>query len=156
VEVVESASDDELVKEDAMILAALFSLIAIILLCKILINLTIYALPLYVAMAIGYWAHTSDFGMIAIAVITSTAAMATLLLLHVAIASVQSPAIRAILGLAFAAPAAFAAYHAVHGIAAATLPPTSWTAPYGYLGAIIAGCVAWSRIGEFGGGHSHR
>lgn len=152
----ESASDDELVEADAVKLAALFSLIAIILLCKILINLTIYALPLYVAMAIGYWALASGFDVIAIVGSALAAAMAALLLLQFAIASVQSPAIRAILGLVFAAPAAFAAYHAVHGIAAATLPPTSWTAPYACLGAIIAGCVAWSRIGEFGGGHSRR
>ena len=43
--VVESASDDDFVKEDAMILAALFAVIAIVLLCSLLITLTIYALP---------------------------------------------------------------------------------------------------------------
>ncbi len=61
--VVESASDDDFVKEDAMILAALFAVIAIVMLCSLLITLTIYALPLYVGLTVGIWVHSSGAGM---------------------------------------------------------------------------------------------
>lgn len=48
--------------------------------------------------------------------------------------------------LAFAAPAAFTGYHAVHGIAAAAMPPTVWQQILSCAGAALIGATAWSRV----------
>jgi hypothetical protein len=149
VAVVESASDDDFVKEDAMILAALFAVIAIVLLCSLLFTLTIYALPFYVGLTVGIWVHSSGTGIIGTGAAAISAGIATLVILHILIATVQSPLLRAGLGLIFAAPAAFAAFHAVHGITAIAMPASTWSLALSILGAAIVGVVAWLQIGNF-------
>jgi len=149
VAVVESASDDDFVKEDAMILAALFAVIAITLLCSLLMTLTIHALPFYVGLTVGVWAHSNGTGLIGTTAAAIVAGIATLVTLHILIATVQSPVLRAGLGLVFAAPAAFAAYHAVHGIMSTTMPASTWSVSLSLLGAAIVGVVAWRQIGNF-------
>ena len=132
-----------------MILAALFAVFAIAMLCSLLVTLTIYALPFYVGLTVGIWAHSSGAGVISTAVAAIMAGMATLVILHILIATVQSPLLRAGLGLIFAAPAAFAAYHAVHGITAIAMPASTWSLALSILGAAIVGVVAWLQIGNF-------
>ena len=147
--VVESAFDDDFVMEDAMILAALFAVIAIVLLCSLLITLTIYALPFYVGLTVGIWAHSSGAGIISTVVAAVVAGIATLVILQILIATVQSPLLRAGLGLVFAAPAAFAAYHAVHGITVIAMPAGTWSLSLSILGAVVVGVVSWFQIGNF-------
>jgi hypothetical protein len=147
--VVESASDDDFVKEDAMILVALFAVIAIVLLCSLLITLTIYALPFYVGLTVGFWAHSGGTSAIGTGAAAIIAGIATLVILHILIATVHSPVLRAGLGLVFAAPAAFAAYHAVHGIMAIAIPTSTWSLSFSIFGAVIVGIVAWLQIGNF-------
>ena len=132
-----------------MILAALFAVFAIAMLCSLLITLTIYALPFYVGLTVGIWAHSSGAGVISTAVAAVAAGIATLVILQILIATVHSPLLRAGLGLVFAAPAAFAAYHAVHGIMATTMPASTWSVSFSLLGAAIVGVVAWLQIGNF-------
>ena len=132
-----------------MILAALFAVIAIAMLCSLLITLTIYALPFYVGLTVGIWAHSSGAGVISTAVAAVAAGIATLVILQILIAIVQSPLLRAGLGLIFAAPAAFAAYNAVHGITAIAMPASTWSLALSILGAAIVGVVAWLQIGDF-------
>lgn len=95
-----------------MILAVLFAVIAIVLLCSLLITLTIYALPFYVGLTVGIWMHSNGTGAIGTSAAAIIAGIATLVIVHILIATVHSPVLRAGLGLIFAAPAAFAAYHA--------------------------------------------
>ena len=132
-----------------MILAALFAVFAIALLCSLLITLTIYALPFYVGLTVGIWVHSSGAGIISTVVAAVAAGIATLVILQILIAIVQSPLLRAGLGLIFAAPAAFAAYHAVHGITAIAMPASTWSLALSILGAAIVGVVAWLQIGNF-------
>lgn len=132
-----------------MILAALFAVFAIALLCSLLITLTIYALPFYVGLTVGIWVHSSGAGIISTVVAAVAAGIATLVILQILIATVQSPLLRAGLGLVFAAPAAFAAYHAVHGITAIAMPASTWSLALSILGAVIVGVVAWLQIGNF-------
>lgn len=132
-----------------MILAALFAVFAIAMLCSLLITLTIYALPFYVGLTVGIWAHSSGAGVISTAVAAVAAGIATLVILQILIAIVQSPLLRAGLGLIFAAPAAFAAYNAVHGITAIAMPASTWSLALSILGAAIVGFVAWLQIGDF-------
>ena len=132
-----------------MILAALFAVLAIAMLCSLLITLTIYALPFYVGFTVGIWAHSHGAGVIGTGAAAIMAGIATLVILHILIATVQSPWLRAGLGLIFAAPAAFAAYHAVHGITAIAMPAGTWSLSLSILGAAIVGVVAWLQIGNF-------
>ncbi len=132
-----------------MILAALFAVIAITLLCSLLMTLTIHALPFYVGLTVGVWAHSNGTGLIGTTAAAIVAGIATLVTLHILIATVQSPVLRAGLGLVFAAPAAFAAYHAVHGIMSTTMPASTWSVSLSLLGAAIVGVVAWRQIGNF-------
>jgi hypothetical protein len=147
--VVESASDDDFVKEDAMILAALFAVIATALLCSLLIRLTIYALLFYVGLTVGIWVHSSGTGVIGTGAAAIIAGIATLVILHILIATVHSPVLRAGLGLVFSVPAAFAAYHAIHGIIATTIPASSWSVTFSMFGAAIVGVAAWLQLGNF-------
>ena len=132
-----------------MILAALFAIIAIVLLCSLLITLAIYALPFYVGLTVGIWAQSNGTGAIGTGAAAIIAGIATLVILHILIATVHSPVLRAGLGLAFAAPAAFAAYHAVHGITATAMPASTWSLTCSILGAAIVGIVAWLQIGKY-------
>ena len=132
-----------------MILAVLFAVIAIVLLCSLLITLTIYALPFYVGLTVGICAHSNDMGVIGTSAAAIIAGIATLVILHILIATVQSPVLRTGLGLVFAAPVAFAAYHAVHGIIATTMPASTWSGSLSLLGAAIVGVIAWLQIGNF-------
>ncbi|MBU2605150.1 MAG: hypothetical protein KKC43_04585 [Alphaproteobacteria bacterium] len=52
---------------------------------------------------------------------------------------------RAAIGVAFAAPAAVAGYHAVHGIAAATMPSSTWQIVISLLGAAIISAASWTQ-----------
>ena len=132
-----------------MILAALFAIVAIVLLCSLLITLTIYALPFYVGLTVGIWVHSNGTGAIGTGAAAIIAGIATLAILHILIATVHSPVLRVGLGLIFAAPAAFAAYHAVHGITATAMPASAWSLTLSILGAAIVGIVAWLKIGNF-------
>ena len=132
-----------------MILAALFAVFAIAMLCSLFITLTIYALPFYVGLTVGIWVHSSGAGVISTVVAAVAAGIATLVILQILIATVHSPVLRAGLGLIFAAPAAFAAYHAVHGITAIAMPTSTWSLALSILGAAVVGVVAWLQIENF-------
>lgn len=128
-----------------MILAIVFAIVAIVLLCKLTFNLIIYALPLYVGATAGFALHSGGTGWLASAAAGIAATIATLVLAYWLLAAAKSPIVQAAIGLAFAAPAAFAAYHLVHGIVASSMPSTIWTVAVSAIGAGLYGIVAWTR-----------
>ena len=128
-----------------MILAIIFAVIAIILLCKLTFNLIIYALPLYIGATAATLLHSGGTGWLASAAAGIAAAITTLLIAHWLLAMAKSPFTLGLVGLAFAAPAAFAAYHLVHGIVASSMPSVTWTAVVSVTGALIFGLFAWTR-----------
>ena len=123
--VVESASFALVVKEDAMLIGITLILVAIALCCALLFRLSIYALPLFVAFAAASATFHNGYGIIAALVAAVLAAIATIAIAQIALGLAKSDLARAAIGLVFALPAAFAGYHAVHGIAVATLPASS-------------------------------
>lgn len=128
-----------------MILAILFAIIAIVLLCKLTFNLIIYALPLYMGATAATMLHSGETGWLASAAAGIAAAIATLVIAHWLLALAKSPFTLGLIGLAFAAPAAFAAYHLVHGIVASSMPWATWTVAVSGIGAVIFGIFAWTR-----------
>lgn len=128
-----------------MILAIIFATIAIVLLCKLTFNLIIYALPLYVGATAAITLHSGGTGWFGSIAAGTAAGIATLIIAHWLLALAKSPFTLGLIGLAFAAPAAFAAYHLVHGIVASSMSSVTWTVAVSGTGALIFGIFAWTR-----------
>ena len=78
----------------------------------------------------------------------AAAAIAAIILLTVAqlaMAHAKSDLTRAAIGIAFAAPAAIAGYHAVHGIAVATMPHSGSQLAVSLVGAAIIAAASWTH-----------
>ena len=128
-----------------MLIGIALIIVAVFLCCALLFRLSIYALPLCVAFLAGSAIYRSGSGIIAA---LAAAAIAAIILLAVAqfeLAFAKSDLTRAVVGIAFAAPAAVAGYHAVHGIAAATMPPSVWQLVLSLLGAATIAAASWTQ-----------
>ncbi len=128
-----------------MLIGFALIIVAVFLCCALLFRLSIYALPLFVAFLAGSATYRSGNGIL---VALAAAAIAAIILLAVAqltLVFAKSDLTRAVVGIAFAAPAAVAGYHAVHGIAAATMPPSAWQLILSLLGAAIIATASWTQ-----------
>jgi hypothetical protein len=143
--VVESASQSLGSKEDAMLIGFALIIVAVFLCCALLFRLSIYALPLFVAFLAGSATYRSGSGIIAALAAATITAIILLAVAQLALAFAKSDLTRAAIGIAFAAPAAVAGYHAVHGIAAATMPPSAWQLVVSLLGAAIIAAASWTQ-----------
>jgi len=146
--VVESASQTLGFKEDAMLIGLALIIVAVFLCCALLFRLSIYALPLFVAFLAGHSTYQGGNGIIASLVAAAIAAIILLAAAQFALAFAKSDLTRTAIGIIFAAPAAFAGYHAVHGIAAATMPQSAWQIAVSLLGAAIIASVSWMQWGR--------
>ncbi len=84
--------------------------------------------------------------MIAVALI---AAAATLIIAQALFGAVRSPLMPALVALPFAAAASVAGYHAMPGILSLSALSAHWQQILAIIGGLIAGVVAWSRIGVY-------
>ncbi len=112
-----------------VILAILASFAAIGLLCWLLFTLAVFALPMFVGVTTGAWAHGTGAG-IPGAVLVGAAAALTLAAGHLLITFVRPMWLKLLVGTAFVAPAAIAGFawhceasHAVRGMADQLLRP---------------------------------
>ena len=133
-----------------MILAAIISILAIAMLCKLLFNLAVYALPLYGGVATGLWLHSTGAGIVVTIPAGIVAGMVSLIIGQSLFGVVRSPAMLACIGLIFAAPAVFAGYHLIHGIVDLVLAPGQLSTIFASLGAAIVGVTAWIRVPNLG------
>lgn len=123
----------------ALIIAAVFMI------CALLFRLSIYALPLFVVFLAGSATYRGDNGIVAALAAAAIAAIVLLAAAQFALAFAKSDLTRAAIGIAFAAPAAIAGYHAVHGIAAATMPNSAWQLVVSLIGAAIIATTSWTQ-----------
>ena len=144
--VVESASDESLVMEDAMIIAILLAIAALVFMCWLLFTLAIYALPLFVGLSAAFWAHSTGAGLLGAVLIGFGAGIGTLVLGQLLFATVRTPIIRLAIALLFAVPAAVAGFHAVHGIVGIGSSSQIWRNVLGSVGAVVVGATAWMRL----------
>ena len=128
-----------------MLIAIALILVAIALCCALLFRLSIYALPLFVAFAAGSATYPSGYGIIAALVAAVLAAIATIAIAQLALGLAKSDLARAVIGLVFALPAAFAGYHAVHGIAVATMTASSWQVAISLIGGAVIATASWTQ-----------
>ena len=133
------------VKVDSLLIGIALILVAIALCCALLFRLSIYALPLFVAFAAASATYHSGYGTIASLVAAVMSAIATIAIAQIALGLAKSDLARAAIGLVFALPAAFAGYHAVHGIAVATMPASSWQVAVSLIGAAVIATASWTQ-----------
>ncbi|RQW37600.1 hypothetical protein [Novosphingobium sp. LASN5T] len=128
-----------------MLIGFALIIVAVFLCCALLFRLSIYALPLFVAFLAGSALYRSGNGIIAALAAAAIAAIILLAAAQLALAIAKSDLTRAAIGVAFATPAAVAGYHAVHGIAVATMPPSAWQFVISLLGATIVAAASWTQ-----------
>ncbi len=126
-----------------MLIGLALVIVTIFLCCALLFRLSIYALPLFVAFLAGSAIYRSDSGIPAALVAATVAAFILLVVAQLALASAKSDLTRAAIGLTFAVPAAVAGYHAIHGIAVATMPQSAWQLSLSLFGAAIVAAASW-------------
>lgn len=128
-----------------MLIGFALIIVAVFLCCALLFRITIYALPLFVALLAGSTAYQAGSGIFAALTAAAIAAFILLVVAKLTLAFARSDLTRAVIGLGFAAPAAIAGYHAVNGIAAATMPTSAWQLVVSFLGAAIVAAASWAK-----------
>ena len=128
-----------------MLIGFALIIVAVFMCCALLFRLSIYALPVFVAFLAGSAIYRGGSGILAALAAAVVAAIILLAVAQLALAFAKSDLTRAAIGFAFAAPAAVAGYHAVHGIAAATMPPSVWQLVVSMLGAAIVAAASWTQ-----------
>ena len=128
-----------------MLIGFALIIVAVFLICALLFRLSIHALPLFVAFLAGSATYRGGSGILAALAAAAVAAIILLAVAQLALASAKSDLTRAAIGVAFAAPAGVAGYHAVHGIAAATMPQSAWHLALSLLGAAIVAAASWTQ-----------
>ena len=128
-----------------MLIGLALIIVAVFMICALLFRLSIYALPLFVALLAGSATYRSDSGIVAAFAAAAIAAIVLLVAAQLALAFLKSDLTRVVIGIAFAAPAAVAGYHAVHGIAAATMPQSAWQTLLSLIGAAVIATASWTQ-----------
>ena len=129
-----------------IILAILASLAAIGLLCWLLFTLAVFALPAFVGVTVGAWAHGTGAGIPGAVLIGAVAAGLTLAAGHLLITFVRPMWLKLIVAIAFVAPATIAGFHATHGIVKHLMPSEGWQITFSVIGAIAVGITAFVRV----------
>ncbi|MCP1931052.1 hypothetical protein [Bradyrhizobium elkanii] len=129
-----------------IILATLASLAAIGLLCWLLFTLAVFALPAFVGVAAGAWAHGTGAGILGAILVGAVAAAVTLAAGHLLMTFVRPMWLKLIVAGAFVAPAAIAGFHATHGIVKHLMPSDAWQISFSVIGAVAVGITAFVRV----------
>lgn len=114
--------------------------------CWVLFTLAIYALPFFLGMTVGLYAHesgTGPLGTIGFGIVTA----AFVLVIGQAVFSlVRTPILRIAVALMFAVPAALAGYYATFGLSGLTMTSDPWRQVFAVIGAVVIGVTAWMRL----------
>ena len=129
-----------------IVFSILGSLAAIAVLCWLLFALAIYALPAFVGVSAGIWAHQTGAGIVGAVVIGAVAAGATFGIGQLLLAVLRPMWLKLLVALAFVAPAAGAGFHATHGIVKHIMPSETWQLVFSVIGAIAVGITAFVRV----------
>ena len=123
------------------------SLVAVVgTLCWFVFTFAVYAVPAFVGLSAAMFAYQTGAGAPGAVVVGLLSGAATLLVGQRLIASVHSPALRSLVTVLFAAPAAWTGYHAVHGLASMSSTSPVWHELLSITGAVVIGLVASSRM----------
>jgi hypothetical protein len=128
-----------------MIIAAL-SIAAIGFMLWLLFTFAVYALPFYAGLSAAIFAYHHDGGLIGAAIVGPIAAGLVFGVGQVLFATLRSPIARALVAIAYTAPAGVAGFFAVKGISAAADTGEPWATMFSILGSVVVAGVAWVRV----------
>ena len=134
-----------------MIMSTILSLLGLGVICWVLFNLAVYALPFFVAVTVGHTLYTSEVGLMGAILAAFVAGAATLVLGQIAFATIRSTPIRLALGALYALPAGIAGFHAIKGLSGIGGASETWTFVFASVGAVVVGVTAWARIAALAG-----
>lgn len=115
-------------------------------LCWLVFTPAVYALPLFIGVTAGMWAHDSGAGVVGGLTIGILAAGAVAIIGQLVFVFARPHWIRLIVAALFAGPAAVAGYAATHGIAKHLMPSEGWQMAFSIVGAIAVGITALFRM----------
>lgn len=110
--------------------------------CVALYQFAVFALPVYVGFAAGFWAIHTGAGAIGGAIVGILAGALVFVIGQLVFASTRSPILRILVALLFAVPATYAGYSVVQQVWALAMPPTVWRYVFGIAAAAITGGTA--------------
>ena len=134
-----------------MIISTILSLLGLGVICWVLFNLAVYALPFFVAVTVGHALYTSEVGLIGAIAAAFFAGAATLVLGQIAFATIRSMPIRLALGALYALPAGIAGFHVIKSLSGMGGAGETWTLVFASIGAFIVGVTAWARVAALAG-----
>ncbi|WP_196259753.1 hypothetical protein [Pelagibacterium limicola] len=129
-----------------IVLAMLASLAAIGLLCWLLFTLAVFAVPAFVGVTVGVWAHGTGAGIPGAILVGAFAAAITLAAGRLLITFARQMWLKLIVAAAFVAPAAIAGFYATYGIVKHVMPSDAWQVIFSIIGAIAVGITAFLRV----------
>lgn len=129
-----------------IVIGILLSIAGLGALCWLLFNLAVFALPFFAGVSAGLVSLQAGAGPIGAILIGTATGVTTLVLGQTVFSFASSPLLRGLVALLFAAPAAFAGYHAAHGLAALTTSAEGWRQAFAWIGALTVGGTALARM----------
>jgi hypothetical protein len=148
VEVVEGATHAIIVTGVSTMLALgiVLNIIGLGLFCWVLFTLAIYALPFFVGMTAGLYAHGVGAGPFGAIVLGLLAAAFTVVIGQAVFSLVRTPILRIAVALMFAVLAALAGYYATFGLSGFAMTSDLWRQVFAVIGAVVIGATAWARL----------
>ena len=129
-----------------IVIGILLGTVGIGFICWLLFSLAVYALPFFAAVSAGLWAYHSDAGPLGAIIVGILVGVVSWVAGQYVFAFARSTRIRVAVALLFAAPAAFAGYHATLGLAKLTVSSGAWQIAFSIVGAVAVGVTAWTRM----------
>ena len=129
-----------------MIIGMLVSLAGIGLFVLLMINLAVFALPVFVGAELGILSFRGGAGLVGALAIGVVAGVAALILGQIVFARSRNPTLRLAVAALFTAPAALAGYHLVLGLSRIGGAHGVWQTVFAVLGALAIGCAALKRL----------
>jgi len=127
--------------------AVMFMSVALVaLLCVLAYTLAIYALPFMLGLTAAQFAYQTGSGLIGAGLVGLVSAGVAFGILAVLFETIRSPALRLIVALIFAVPAAVAGYALVYGITKEAVPSDIWRQIFCIVGGGCVGVAAWMRL----------
>ena len=114
--------------------------------CWLIFELTVYALPFFVAVTAGMMAWHSGAGIVGTLLAGFATAALTLAIGQLTFALARPMILRGMVASVFAIPAAVAGYHLIYDLSQFGAPSLLWRGIYACIGAVFIAATAWTRI----------
>lgn len=129
-----------------IITGLILSVLSVALVCWLMFALAVQALPLFVGAIAGILVSQHGAGAVLAIVVALVSAALAMGVSQLVFARAKSPYARAATALLVTAPAVFAGYHAIVGIARIAVSSELGRQVLALLGSIVIGCAAFIRL----------